>query len=70
MYVVLTRLLTQLNLICTTACNTSQIKKLASASFFYALIQLKVIRFLLKNSCKLDAMFLVSQACEIYDQTQ
>jgi hypothetical protein len=33
------------------------------------LIQLKVIRFL-KNSCKLDAMFLVSQACEIYDQTQ
>ncbi len=34
------------------------------------LIQLKVIRFLSKNSCKLDAMFLVSQACEIYDQTQ
>ncbi len=34
------------------------------------MIQLKVIRFLLNNSCKLIAMFLVSQACEIYDQTE
>jgi hypothetical protein len=34
------------------------------------LIQLKVIRFFQRNSCKLVAMFLVSQACEIYDQTE
>ncbi len=60
MYVVLTRLLTQLNLICTTACNTSQIKKLAAASFFMLLIEIEFHTLLRKNSCKLVAMFLVS----------
>ncbi len=71
MYVVLIRLLTQLNLICTTACNTLDSEKARFGElFFMFLIQLKVIRFFQRNSCKLVAMFLVSQACEIYDQTE
>jgi hypothetical protein len=70
MYVVLTRLLTQLNLICTTACNTLDSEKARFGELFYVFDSIESHTLFQRNSCKLVAMFLVSQACEIYDQTE